>query len=81
MAQVSEAEITGADSISQVYPEQLTKCREIGIEYVNRIFPKANIKVDFSEIWKQEQENYKNSADDTEPNGADPEPKKEVNPE
>lgn len=81
MAQVSEAEITGADSISQVYPEQLKKCREIGVEYVNKVFPKANISVDFSEIWKQEQENYKNSADDTEPNGADPEPQKAGEPE
>lgn len=85
MAQVSEAEITGADSISQVYPEQLKKCREIGIEYINKVFPKANIEVDFSEVWKQEADNYKKAADDTDPEpngaGADPKPIKEGEPE
>lgn len=70
MAQVSEAEITGADSISQVYPAEMKKSREKGIQEVNELFPNAEIDFDFSEIWKTEYENYKSDPDDVLEGGA-----------
>lgn len=70
MAQVSEAEITGADSISQVYPAEMKKAREKGIQEVNELFPEAQIDFDFSDIWKTEYENYKTDPDDVLEGGA-----------
>lgn len=63
MAQVSTAEITGADSISQIYPYNMKKSREKGINEVNKLFPQAQIEFDFSEIWKIENEQYKQDPD------------------
>lgn len=57
MAQTNSNEINQDDSVSQVYPFEKLKQRQIGIDAVNKIFG-TDITVDFSEIWKHENEKY-----------------------
>lgn len=75
-AQVTETELTGTDSVSLVYPMIRLEERIKAIEELNQIFG-TNIKVDFSKIWKKEEEKYERSVEDVEQEDIDPIPTSE----
>ena len=58
MAQVTETELNGTDSVSMVYPEIRLKCRKKACEEIKKLFG-VDITVDYSEVWKREVEKYK----------------------